>query len=105
MEHSGYWIWEASAFLLQIAVAMGLLVPRRKASGKPAVADEDQRLFVDPFQVTVSPFRFWIHFGGAALLCYLAAFLGQLIFTRFGGSILATAQLLTLLEIIKRLFC
>ena len=102
MERGVYWIWEASAFLLQISVAMGLLVLRRKASGGPAFADENRQSFFGQSPVAVSTFGFWTNFGIAALLCYFTAFLEQLIFAHFGASVLATAELLTLLGIIER---
>jgi hypothetical protein len=103
MENSGYWLWEGMAFLTQISVGMGLLVLRRKAGGRPAFTDADRQLFFSPSRLRLSAARFWINFGIAVFLCCFIGLLEYLILARFGASILATAQLLTLFGIVKRL--
>jgi hypothetical protein len=105
MENMGYWLWEGSAFVMQLSVGMSLLVLRRKASGRPAFTDDDRRLFFSPSQLTVSMPRFWINLTMAVFLTYPIALLEHLFLAPFGASILATAQLLTILAIVKRLLC
>lgn len=105
MENIGYWLWEGIAFVMQLALAMGLLVVRRKASGRPAFTDDDWRLFFSPAQLTVSMPRFWINFSMAVFLTYPIGLLEHLFLAPFGASILATAQLLTLFVIVRRLLC
>ena len=78
---------------------------RRRASGWPAFSDRDRQLFFGRPEVRVSKPRLCINFGMAVLLCYLASFLEHLLLARFGASILATAQLLTLLAIVKKWLC
>ena len=46
-----------------------------------------------------------MNFGIAVFLCYLAGSLEYLLLERFGASILATAQLITFLGIVKRSLC
>lgn len=105
MEHSGYYLWEGITFLTILFVASGVLVLRRRASGRPAFSDGDRQLFFGHPEVRVSMPKLCINFGVALLLCYLASFLEYLALARFGASILATAQLLTLLAIVKRWLC
>lgn len=105
MEHIGYYLWEGSTFSTILFVGTGLLVLRRKASSRPAFTDHDRQLFFGRSAVTVSIPRFYINFGIAVFLCYLAVSLEYLLLARFGASILATAELLTLLGIVKKWLC
>jgi hypothetical protein len=105
VEHSGYYLWEGITFLTILTVATGVLVMRRKASGRPAFSDRDRQLFFGSPEVRVSKPRLCINFGMAVLLCYLASFLEYLTLARFGAGIFATAQLLTLLAIVKKWLC
>jgi len=82
-----------------------LLVLRRRASGNPAFTDRDRQLFFGHPEVKVSKPRFYVNFGIAVFLCYFAGFLEYLLLERFGASILATAQLITFLGIVKRSLC
>jgi hypothetical protein len=105
MEHSGYYLWEGIIFLMQILIGMGLLVLRRKASGRPAFTEDDRQLFFSRARVSVSTTRFWINFGIAALLCFFAGLLEQLVLGPFGPGVLATAQLITFIGIVKKSLC
>jgi hypothetical protein len=105
MENIGYWLWEGIAFVMQLSVAMGLLVLRRKASGRPAFTDEDRRLFFSPSQLTVSMPKFWINFTMAVFLTYPIGLLEHMFLAPLGASFFATAHLLTLFAIVKRLLC
>ena len=105
MERIGYFLWEGVTFLTILSVGTGLLVLRRKASGRPAFTNDDRQLFFGPPDVTVSKPRFYINFGIAVFLCYLVGSLEYQILARFGASILATAGLLTLLGIVKKWLC
>ncbi|HEX9273210.1 MAG TPA: hypothetical protein VGA01_13465 [Candidatus Binatia bacterium] len=105
MEHIGYYLWEGIAFSTILFVGTGLLVLRRTASGRPAFTDHDRQLFFGRPAVRVSKPRFYINFGIAVFLCYLVGSLEVLLLARFGASILATAELLTLLGIVKKWLC
>lgn len=105
MERIGYFLWEGVTFLTILFVGTGLLVLRRKASGRPAFTDYDRQLFFGHPEVRLPKPRFYINFGIAVFLCYLAGFLEYLLLARFGASILATAQLITFLGIVKRSLC
>jgi len=105
VERIGYFLWEGVTFLTILFVGTGLLVLRRKTSGRPAFTDYDRQLFFSRPAVRLSKAKFYIHFGIAVLLCYLAGFLEYLLLARFGASILATAELLTLIGIVKKWLC
>ena len=105
MEQSGYFLWEGFTFLLQILFAMGLLVLRRKANGRPAFTAADRQMFFARSRVKPSTPRFWIHFGVAALLCFFAGLLERLILAPFGAAVLGTAQLVTYMGIVKKSLC
>ena len=105
MEHIGYYLWEGITFSTILFVGTGLLVLRRKASGGPAFTDHDRQLFFGQSALRVSKPRFYIDFGIAVFLCYFAGSLEVLLLAHFGASILATAELLTLLGIVKKWLC
>ena len=105
MEHIGYYLWEGITFSTILFVGTALLVLRRKASGGPAFTDHDQQLFFGDPEVRFSKARFCVNFGIALLLCYLASSLEYLLLAPFGAGILATAQLVTFLEIVKKWLC
>lgn len=105
MEHSGYYMWEGITFLMQILVGIGLLVLRRKASGRPAFTEDDRQLFFSRSRVSVATPGFWINFGIAAFLCFFAGLLEQLLLGPFGPGVLATAQLITFMGIVKKSLC
>ena len=105
MQHIGYFLWEGVTFQTMLFVGTGLLVLRRKAGGRPAFTDHDRQLFFGNPIARPSKPRFYINFGIAVFLCYLAASLEYLILARFGASVLATAQLVTFLGIVKKSLC
>ena len=105
MEHSGHYVWEIITFLSILSMATALLVLRRKAGGRPAFSDQDRKLFFGNAGVRVSKFRFYMRLGIAVLLCYSAGFLEYLLLGSFGASVLAAAQLVTLLAIVKKWLC
>ena len=105
MEQIGYFLWEVVTLSTMIFTGIGLLVLRRRTSGKPAFTDCDRQLFFGRPAIKLSKPRFYLHFGIAVLLCYSAGFLEYLLLARFGAGILATAQLLTFLSIVKKSLC
>ena len=105
MEQIGYFLWEGITFSTILFAGIGLLALRRKASGNPAFTDRDRQLFFGHPEVRVSKPRFYVNFGIAVFLCYLAGCLEYLLLARFGASILATAQLITFMGIVKRSLC
>ena len=105
MERIGYFLWEGVTFLTILVVGTGLLALRRKTSGRPAFTDYDRQLFFSRPAVRLSKAKFYIHFGIAVLLYYLAGSLEYLLLASFGASILATAELLTLIGIVKKWLC
>jgi hypothetical protein len=105
MEHSGYFLWEGIIFLMQILVGMGLLVLRRKASGRPSFTNADRQLFFAQARVGMLTPRFWTNFTIAALFCFFVGLLMQLVLAPFGAGILATAQLVTFMGIVKKALC
>jgi hypothetical protein len=105
MEHSGYYLWEGIIFLTQILVGMCLLVLRRKVNGRPSFTSADRRLFFRRARVGILTPQFWKNLAIAALLCLFAGLLLQLALAPFGAGILATAQLLTFMGIVKKSLC
>ena len=105
MEQIGYFLWEVVTLSTMLFTGICLLVLRRRASGNPAFTDRDRQLFFGHPEVRVSKPRFYMNLGIAVFLCYLVGFLEYLLLVRFGASILATAQLITFLGIVKRSFC
>jgi hypothetical protein len=105
VERVGYYLWEGITLFIILFVATSLLVLRRKAGGRPVFTDYDRELFFGRPAVRLSTPRFYINFSIAVFVCYLAGSLEYLILARFGASILATAQLITFLGIVKKSLC
>jgi len=105
VEQIGYCLWEGVTFLTILFVATCLLVLRRKAGGRPAFTDHDRQLFFGYPEIRLSTARFYIHFGIAVLLSYLVGAVEYMVLARFGAGILATAELLTLMGIVKKFLC
>lgn len=105
MERIGYCLWEGITFLTILFLATGLLVLRRKGRGRPAFTDHDRELFFGHPEIRLSGSRFYIHFGIAVLFSYLAGAVEYMVLASFGAGILATAELLTLLGIVKKWLC
>jgi hypothetical protein len=105
MEHCGYYLWEGIIFLTQVLVAMGLLVLRRKANGRPSFTNADRQLFFGRARIQTLTPQFWTNFAIAALLCFFVGLLMQLVLAPFGAGILATAQLIAFIGIVKKALC
>lgn len=105
MEHLGHLLWELITFSTILFASVGLLILRRRVSGKPAFTERDRRLFFGRPEIKLSEPKFYLNFGIAVFLCYWAGFLEYLLLARFGAGILATAQLLTFLSIVKKSLC
>ena len=105
MEHLGHLLWELITFSTILFAGLGLLILRRRVSGKPAFTERDRRLFFGRPEIKLSEPKFYLNFGIAVFLCYWAGFLEYLLLARFGAGILATAQLLTFLSIVKKSLC
>lgn len=105
MENSGYYMWEAIIFLMQILIAIGFLVLRRKASGRPAFTENDRQLFFSRARAGMLTPQFWTNFAIAALLCFFAGLLIQCVLAPLGAGILAAAQLIAFMGIVKRSLC
>ena len=105
MEHSGYYLWEGIIFLMQILLGMALLVLRRKVNGRPSFTNADRQLFFARARLGILTPRFWMNFAIAAVLCFTVGVLMQLVLAPFGAGILATAQLITFMGIVKKSLC
>jgi len=105
VEHLGHLLWELITFSTILFASVGLLILRRRVSGKPAFTERDRRLFFGRPEIKLSEPKFYLNFGIAVFLCYWAGFLEYLLLARFGAGILATAQLLTFLSIVKKSLC
>jgi hypothetical protein len=105
MEHCGYYLWEGIIFLTQIMIGTGLLVLRRKANGRPSFTSADRQLFFGLAHIRMLTPQFWTNFAIAALLCFFVGLLMQLVLAPFGAGILAIAQLITFMGIVKKTLC
>jgi hypothetical protein len=105
MEHIGYYLWEGIIFFAQILAGMGLLVLRRKAGGRPSFTNADRQLFFGRARAGVLTPQFWTNFAIAAILCFFTGLIVQLALAPFGAAILATAQLIAFMGIVKKSLC
>jgi hypothetical protein len=78
VEHLGHLLWELITFSTILFAGVGLLVLRRRASGKPAFTERDRRLFFGRPEIKLSKPRFYLNFGIAVFLCYSAGRLSRI---------------------------
>jgi hypothetical protein len=99
----GFVFWEGLTLLTVIFGSIGLLVLRRKFSGRPAFTNQDHQLFFGRPQVRLSKARLLLNFGIAVLLCLFIGVLEVLTFARFGTGVLTVVLVFTSLTIVRKL--
>jgi hypothetical protein len=99
----GFVLWEGFTLLLVIFGGIGILVLRRRFSGKPAFTDRDRQLFFGHPKVARSTPRLLINFGTAVLLCSFVVVVEKLIFASLGPVAVTVVVLFSSLGIVNRL--
>jgi hypothetical protein len=102
MENIGFILWEGITLLVVILGGIGLLVLRRKASGRPAFTNGDRQLFFGQSRAKKAPHRLLANFSMAVLLCLSTALLEFLILAPLGAGLLTVVLLLTSLGIVNK---
>jgi hypothetical protein len=102
-EKIGFVLWEGITLLVVILSGLGLLVLRRKFSGKPAFTNEDWQLFFGHSKIRLSSSTLLLNFGITVFLCLFIAILETRIFEPLGAGPLTVLLLLTSLGIVKKL--
>jgi hypothetical protein len=99
----GFVLWETITLLSVVLGGIGLMVLRRKASGRPAFTELDRQLFFGPRKIAVSTAKFWINFSAAVFLCFVINVLEFLIFGWLGPALLTMVVLITSMGIVDKL--
>jgi hypothetical protein len=99
----GFVLWEGLTLLTVIFGGIGLMVLRRKFSGRPAFTNQDRQLFFGRSQVRLTRARLLLNFSIAVLSCLLIGVLEVLTFARFGTGVLTVVLVLTSLTIVRKL--
>jgi hypothetical protein len=98
----GFILWEVTMLLVVISAGIGVLVLRRKASGRPAFSHRDRQLFFGQSQAKKAPHKLLAKFTMAVLLCLSTALLEFLILAPLGAGMLTVVLLLTSLGIVNK---
>lgn len=101
LEKFGFALWEATTLLIVILCGIGIMVLRRKASGRPAFSNEDQELFFGRARVKTSTPKHLFNLGIAVFLCLFLALLEMLVFAPLGAATLTVVLVLTSLAIVN----
>lgn len=101
IEKIGFALWEAITLLAVMLVGIGIMVLRRKASGRPVFSDEDRQLFFGRLRIKAWTPKHLVKLGIAAFLCFLLVLLEMLMFAPLGAATLTVVLVLTSLAIVK----
>ena len=71
MEKIGFVLWESFTLLFVFLVALGVLIIRRKASGRPLFTQQDWLTYFGDLQLRMSKFSLALRLSYAAFLCSL----------------------------------
>jgi hypothetical protein len=99
----GLVLWEVITLLSVVLGGIGLVVLRRKASGRPIFTERDRQLFFGPRKITVSTAKFWINFSAVVFLCLSIDVLEFLILGWLGPALLTMVVLITSMGIVNKL--
>jgi hypothetical protein len=91
----GFVLWEGITLLVVIFGGLGLVILRRKFSGRPAFTDQDWQLFFGHSTIRSSISRSLLNIGIALLLCLFLAIVEARLFEPLGAGPLTVVLLLT----------
>ena len=92
-EKFGYMLWEGLVLVCVIAAALGLIVLRRKLSGRPAFSNQDKILLFNTRPAAPSLLQLCFRFSLAILLFSCIGLVEILAFAPFGAAILSVSLL------------
>ncbi len=86
MEKMGFVLWESFTLLFVILAGLGVLIIRRKASGRPVFTHDDWHLYFGDIQLRMSKPRLALRLSYAVFLCSLVLLISNplLAFMRAG---------------------
>lgn len=102
-EKFGYILWEGITLLIVIFGGIGLLVLRRKSSGKPGFTNQDHELFFGDSKIKMSKSKAVLTLGLAVILCLVIGVLEFIVLAPLGAYLLIPVLVLTSLAIVYRL--
>ena len=97
----GFVLWESLTLLFVILAGLGVLMIRRKASGRPVFTRHDWLTFFGDLQLQMSKPRLAFRLSFAAVLCFLLALFGSSLLARLGPGLYAVPFVFICLGIVK----
>jgi hypothetical protein len=94
-------LWEGLVLVCVIAAGLGVVMLRRKMSGRPAFSNEDRILLFNTPLAAASLSRLCLRFSLAVLLFCCIGLLEIIVFAPFGAAILSVSLLLSCASIVN----
>ena len=101
MEKMGFVLWESLTLLFVILAGLGVLVIRRKASGRAVFTRHDWLTYFGDLQPQMSKPRLALRLSFAAFLCSLLALIGNAFLVRLGPGLYSVTFVFACLGIVK----
>ena len=101
MEKMGFVLWESLTLLFVILAGLGVLMIRRKASGRPVFTRHDWLTYFGDLQLRMSKPRLAFRLSFAAFLCSLLAVISNAFLVRLGPGLYSVTFVFACLGIVK----
>ncbi|MBI2181416.1 MAG: hypothetical protein HYU31_11460 [Deltaproteobacteria bacterium] len=101
MEIMGFVLWEGLTLLLVLLAGLGVLIIRRKASGRPIFTRHDWVTYFGDLQVRMSKPRLALRLSYAAFICSLVVIITGPVLARMGPGLYSVTIIFACLGIVK----
>jgi hypothetical protein len=101
MEIMGFVLWEGFTLLFVLLAALGVLIIRRKASGRPVFTRHDWLTYFGDLQLRMSKPRLALRLSYAAFLCSSLTLVGNPFLARMGPGLYSVTIIFACLGIVK----
>jgi hypothetical protein len=101
MEKMGFVLWEGLTLLFVILAGLGVLIIRRRASGRPAFTRHDWLTYFGDLQMRISKPRLALRLSYAAFLCSCLTLIGNPFLVRVGPGLYSVTIVFACLGIVK----
>jgi len=101
MEMMGFVLWESLTSLFVILTGLGVLIIRRKASGRPGFTRHDWLTYFGDLQLRMSKPKLALRLFFAVFLCSCLALVGNPFLARMGPGLYSVTIIFAFLGIVK----
>jgi len=101
MEKMGFVLWESLTSLFVILAGLGVLITRRKASGRPIFTRHDWHMYFGDLQLRMSKRRLALKLSCAVFLCSCLALISNPLLGRLGPGLYSVTIVFIWLGIVR----